>query len=151
MPNRKPSSHTLRKGRVSIQNQVYLVTFVTEERTHRFTDLQCARLLIRALNSSRHAKTLAFVVMPDHAHWMIQLCDETSLSKVVQISKSVATKHINRHLNRKGRIWQDGFHDHAIRKEEEIKDVARYIVANPLRAGLVSNVRDYPFWDAIWI
>ena len=89
--------------------------------------------------------------MPDHVHWLVQLRDETSLSKVVQTTKSATARRLNRHLKRRGKIWQYGFHDHAIRKEEEIKDVARYIVANPLRAGLVSNVRDYPFWDAIWI
>ncbi len=151
MPHQKPASHILRKGRVSLQNQIYLVTFVTEGRKHRFTDLQCARLIIRSLNDSRCAKTLAFVVMPDHVHWLIQLLDEISLSKVVQITKSVATRRLNRHLNRRGRIWQDGFHDHALRKEEVIKDAARYIIANPLRAGLVTSVRDYPHWDAIWV
>jgi hypothetical protein len=29
--------------------------------------------------------------------------------------------------------------------------VARYVVMNPVRAGLVSRVGDYPFWDAAWI
>ncbi|MFV3290267.1 transposase, partial [Pseudomonas sp. NY11955] len=29
--------------------------------------------------------------------------------------------------------------------------VARYIVANPIRAGLVSRVGDYPHWDAVWL
>ena len=31
------------------------------------------------------------------------------------------------------------------------KDVARYIVANPLRAGLVKKLADYPFWNAVWL
>jgi putative transposase len=54
-------------------------------------------------------------------------------------------------VHRKGRIWQDGFHDHALRKEEAVIDAARYIVANPLRAGLVGSVKDYSHWDAIWL
>ncbi|MBB5859537.1 hypothetical protein GGR69_001194 [Xanthomonas arboricola] len=29
--------------------------------------------------------------------------------------------------------------------------MARYLIANPLRAGLVARVGDYPFWDAIWL
>ena len=32
-----------------------------------------------------------------------------------------------------------------------LRDVARYIVANPLRAGLVERVGDYPYWDAVWL
>jgi len=49
------------------------------------------------------------------------------------------------------RIWQDGFHDHALRQEEDLAEVARYIVANPLRAGLVERVGDYSHWDAVWL
>ena len=65
--------------------------------------------------------------------------------------KSVSAKQINAHLGRTGRFWQDGFHDHALRKEENVIEAARYIVANPLRAGLVSSVADYPHWDAVWV
>ncbi len=50
-----------------------------------------------------------------------------------------------------GRIWQRGYHDHAIRYQESIKDIARYIVANPLRAGLVKSLRYYPYWNAMWL
>ncbi len=48
-------------------------------------------------------------------------------------------------------MWQKGFHDHAIREEEDLRAVARYVVANPVRAGLVQSVRDYPHWDARWV
>jgi putative transposase len=151
MKNKEPVSHSLRNGRVSLQNQIYLVTFVTADRKHRFSDFQCARLMIRRLKKARHTKTLAFVIMPDHVHWLLQLQDETPLSRVLQTTKSVSAHQLNLHLKRHGKFWQDGFHDHAIRKEESVIDAARYIIANPLRAGLVSNVRNYPHWDAVWL
>lgn len=147
----KPASQLLRKGRTSIENQVYLVTFVTEGRTHRFTNLHCGRLMIRTLMETSRVKSLAFVVMPDHVHWLIQLLDEASLSKVLHKVKSVSAFRLNKHLKRRGRFWQSGFHDHAIRKEEDMKAAARYIIANPRRAGLVTNVGDYSHWDAVWI
>ncbi len=134
-----------------MQGQIYLLTFVTEGRKRRFADLICARLMVNTLMSSRHAETLTFVVMPDHVHWLAQLAEETVLSRVVQMIKSVSAHRLNRHLGRKGRVWQDGSHDHAIRREEDIIAVARYIVANPLRAGLVKSVGDYAHWDAAWI
>jgi hypothetical protein len=37
-----------------------------------------------------------------------------------------------------------------IRREEDLVSIARYIVANPLRAGIVKSVREYPHWDAVW-
>jgi putative transposase len=32
-----------------------------------------------------------------------------------------------------------------------LRNLARYVVANPLRAGLVDSIRDYPHWDAVWL
>jgi len=145
------SGHALRKGRVSLQNQIYLVTFVTEGRKNRFADFQCARLMIRSLKKCRQAKTMAFVVMPDHVHWLVQLLNEASLSQVLHAVKSGSAYRINHYMKRKGKFWQRGFHDHALRKEEAVIDAARYIIANPLRAGLVGNVREYSHWDAIWV
>ena len=47
--------------------------------------------------------------------------------------------------------WQTNYYDHAIRQDEDLRKVARYIVANPLRAGLVEQIGDYPLWDAMWL
>jgi len=48
-------------------------------------------------------------------------------------------------------LWQKGYFDRALRREEDLKAMARYIVANPLRAGLVEHIGQYPLWDAIWL
>ena len=151
MQHKNHSGNALRKGRVSLQNQIYLVTFVTEGRNRWFEDFHCGRLMVRSLKQTMHTKTLAFVVMPDHVHWLIQLLDETSLSKVLQAVKAASAHRLNRHLERKGKFWQKGFHDHALRHEEAVIEAARYIIANPLRAGLVGNVRMYSHWDAVWV
>ncbi|GGY09626.1 hypothetical protein GCM10007160_41190 [Litchfieldella qijiaojingensis] len=58
---------------------------------------------------------------------------------------------VNRALCGEKSIWQRGYHDRAIRDEEDIRAVARYIVANPLRAGLVNDIGQYPLWDAKWL
>jgi len=79
------------------------------------------------------------------------LRDNASLSGVVHSAKSYSAHRINEVLGRNGSIWQAGFHDHAIRKEETLIDVARYIVANPVRAGLCDRIGEYPHWDCVWI
>jgi len=150
MPEEDARRHgkDLRKGRVSLPGQVYHITTVTHERAPVFLDLYSARLLINALREAQvrdAAETLAFVVMPDHMHWLMQLGPDASLAKVVGAVKAVTAHGLGR------RIWQDGFHDHALRQEEDLAEVARYIVANPLRAGLVERVGDYPHWDAVWL
>ena len=144
----KPHGKDLRKGRVSLPGQAYHITTITLDRRPVFSDFRSARLLINALRAAQtrdEATTLAFVVMPDHLHWLLQLEEGASLSSVVGAVKAVAAHGLGE------RIWQSGFHDHAVRQEEDLANLARYIVANPLRAGLVKRVGDYPHWDAVWL
>jgi putative transposase len=117
-----------------------------------FDSYMHGRHVVRAIrNAEAHATTLAFVVMPDHLHWLMQLGCEQTLSGVVRAVKSSSSRTLNRTIGRSGRIWTAGFHDHALRKEEDVKRVARYVIANPLRAGLVEKIGDYPLWDAAWL
>ncbi|MDO9226036.1 MAG: transposase [Pseudomonadota bacterium] len=143
-----PHGGNLRKGRVSEQGCVYLVTFVVRERRPIFQDFAMGRLLVSELKSADAvglSKTWAFVVMPDHCHWLLSL-QSRSLSSLIGRVKARCAKAIGR-----GPIWQPGFHDHAARQEEDLQAMARYIVANPLRAGLATRVADYPLWDAAWL
>ena len=145
----------LRKGRTSIHNQVYLITTVTKKRQPLFTDYHKARFVVNSLRyveRARQLESLCFVIMPDHLHWLLSLGNTSNLSQVVADVKRRSGYRINQHNHRTGSaVWQPGFHDYALRDEDEIKDVARYIVANPLRAGLVQKIGDYPFWDAVWL
>ena len=89
--------------------------------------------------------------MPDHWHGLIQLADEESLSKLMQRVKAVSAKNIN--IIRRGTdpVWQKCFFDRGLRAEEDIRSVAEYIIANPIRAGLVAEIGLYSFWDAYWL
>ncbi|MCQ4252141.1 transposase [Pseudomonas stutzeri] len=141
------SSRRLRAGRWSSEGQIYLVTAVTKERKAVFRDFKAARILVGVLrdDAARGSHlTLAFVVMPDHVHWLLAL-QQASLSQLVGRVKSISAKRIG------CPVWQDGFHDRALRKEEDVRATARYVVANPLRAGLVERIGDYPHWDAVWL
>lgn len=149
-PPKKPNPHSkdLRKGRHSEPNRIYLITAVTENRDPVFKDFNAARILINTLKAEQElarTNTLAFVIMPDHLHWLMQLTSPTELAKILQSVKTLSAKQFGRP------IWQSGFHDHALRKEEDVKAIARYIIANPLRAGLVERIGDYPHWDALWL
>lgn len=144
--------HRLRAGRHSLENQSYLITTVTELRRPHFRDFHAARTLIREiarLDASGEVESLAFVVMPDHLHWLITLPGSGSLGRVMQLLKGRSARALRGHREG-GRLWQAGYHDHALRREEDLRGVARYLIHNPLRAGLASTVGDYPHWDAIW-
>ncbi|WLD59379.1 transposase [Salinispirillum sp. LH 10-3-1] len=137
----------LRKGRFSAPGHVYHITTATQHRRPFFSDLSAARTLIQSLKQEdaiATTQTLAFVVMPDHLHWLFTL-QAGDLSQMVKRVKSVTSKRIG------FSVWQSGFYDHAIRAEEDLLATARYIVANPLRANIVEHIGDYPHWDCVWL
>ena len=143
-----PHASSLRLGRHSEPGRIYLITTVTQDRRPVFRDLTAARVLVRALmreQAENRASTLAYVVMPDHLHWLMQLGDDRPLPGVVRAIKAVTAHRLGHAL------WQKGFHDHALRRDEDMVAMARYIVANPLRAGLAQRLGDYPHWDAVWV
>lgn len=147
-------SRDLRKGRRSETGRAYLVTVTTHDRTPLFMSLSTARCVVRAvrrLNDLGHVQSLCFVVMPDHVHWLFGLGESARLSSVINAMKSLATREVRRLLPELSKVWQRGFHDRAVRREEDLLAIARYVVGNPLRAGLVNSLGDYPHWDAVWL
>ncbi|WP_107850401.1 REP-associated tyrosine transposase [Oceanimonas marisflavi] len=148
------SYHHALAGRCSIEGQIYHITVCTRHRRRLFDDWHAGRLVIgelRHLQEQQQAQSLAWVLMPEHLHWLLQLNEAASLAGLIHTFKGRSARRVNHHLGRSGACWQRGFHDHAIRQEEDLRQIARYIIANPLRAGLVNRVGDYPLWDAIWI
>ena len=144
----------LRLGRYSNENNIYFVTTNTHEREPLFNDFGCARIVINNLKLSDEQKitsTIGYTLMPDHLHWLFRLNDITDLSRAVGYVKGRSAKQINTHLKRNINVWQPGFYDHCLRQDEEIKEVMRYIVANPLRANLVENIGNYSHWDCMYL
>ncbi|MGY1426124.1 REP-associated tyrosine transposase [Lysobacter sp. A289] len=137
----------LRRGRVSQPGLPYHITTVTRDRLPHFASLDSGRKVVRelmALQNEGRAETLCYVVMPDHLHWLMVL-HEGKLSDAVRLLKGRTARTIGHG------VWQPNYFDHAVRRDEQLRAIARYIVANPLRAGLVKRIGDYPLWDAIWI
>ena len=144
----KPHGKNLRRGRFSQAGQVYAITIVTCARKPVFADFTAARAVIQVMRGHErlgYGGTLCFVVMPDHLHWLMELGADRNLGQTVQALKSLTSRRIGRP------IFQKGFYDHAVRRDEDIKELARYIVGNPLRKGLATDINDYSHWDAVWL
>lgn len=144
----------LRKGRFSQENNIYHVTVVTCQRQPIFSSFDAASTLAKILNSPGVLKTSsisAWVIMPDHWHAIVQVGRHDSLSEIVGRIKAISTRVIHNEGLWGGDIWSKAFHDRALRSESELLPLARYIVANPIRAGLTQKAGSYPFWNAIWL
>ena len=152
MPTSK-NAYRLHIGRCSEPGRLYLLTSITQERRPIFNDFQLGRLVVdqfRQAHEDGIVISKAWVVMPDHFHWLIALQDKT-LSEVMCRVKSRSSLTINQRTQSSQRIWQKGYHDRAIRYEEDVKDIARYIIKNPIRAQLANRTGDYALWDACWL
>jgi len=155
MNNSQPHGKNLRTGRVSIPGQVYTLTSVTHSRIKLFADIFLARIVVNAMrfhHEKGNVESLAFVIMPDHFHWLAALSDKIDLARLMQSVKGHTAREIKRAIGGDGKpIWQEGYFDHALRGDEDVKAFARYMIMNPVRAGLVEDIWSYPLWDAVWV
>ena len=153
MKDGSPHSRNLRKGRFSEPGRIYFVTSSCYNRQKVFSDDRAAKILITEffrIGEDEISDNLAFVVMPDHFHWLVKLNGGSSLSQAVRLVKGRSARSINRGRAQAKRVWEPGFHDHALRKEEDIETLANYLIQNPLRAGLVKTTGEYPHWWSVW-
>jgi REP element-mobilizing transposase RayT len=89
-----------------------------------------------------HPLTLAATILPAHVHWL--LSDSRALSTTVGRYKSVVAAKV-RGAGRARRLWQRSFWDHVVRDSEKLDRIARYVLENPVRAGLCERYEDYPY------
>ena len=154
LPSTGRGHAALRRGRVSLRGQIYLVTFVTQSRNALFGDEALARPACRAFNDPlawKQSRLLAWVLMPDHWHGLVELGREESLSSVICRLKANSARCVRRESEGLATVWARGFHDRALRSDHDVLSVARYVVMNPVRAGLVKRAGDYPYWNSIWL
>src|SRR5688500_3528625 len=87
---------------------------------------------------------LAYCFMPDHVHLLVEgLCETSDLATFVATAKQRAAYAARAFVQ--GRLWQEGYFERVLRDEDDSFNVARYVINNPVRAGLVASPHEYPF------
>jgi REP-associated tyrosine transposase len=128
----------------------YFLTFCTFERHMYFreakqVELVCGQIL-RAASECGFA-LLAYCFMPDHAHLLASgECDDANLKKFVARAKQYSGFYFKKTM--KVTLWQRYGFERVLRAEEDTPSIVRYIVWNPVRAGLVADPMEYPFWGS---
>ncbi len=104
---------------------------------------------LRAAATRRQVQILAYCFMPNHLHLLALTPDEAFLPDFVRDFKQATGFEFKKRTKRQ--LWQKSYHDHVLRTEESIWDVALYIAVNPVRAGLVNEARDWPWTGSfVW-
>src|ERR1700678_1917721 len=86
---------------------------------------------------------LAWVIMPNHVHAMIEQAPGYPLTNVVQSWKSVSAHAINKARGKGGRIWSPDYFDRFVRDEVHYINAIYYIENNPVKARLVQKPEDW--------
>jgi REP element-mobilizing transposase RayT len=81
------------------------------------------------------------LLMPDHVHLLACFPAAKEMPVVIKEWKAYTAK-------RAGVVWQRGFFDYRLRREESLREKADYILHNPVRKGLVTRAED---WPHVWM
>lgn len=96
-------------------------------------------------------KLIAWVVMPNHVHALIEVNQGHPLHKTVQSWKSYTAGEANKILKQKGKFWYNDYFDRFIRDELHFYNAINYIHNNPVKAGLVKRPKDWPYSSARYL
>jgi REP element-mobilizing transposase RayT len=94
-------------------------------------------------------RLIAWCIMPNHVHGLIETQAESPLSAVVQPWKSYTAHAANQILGRSGVFWFREYHDRFIRDERHLANAIEYVEQNPVKAGLVGS-RELWRWSSGW-
>ena len=115
-----------------------------------FRDRRAARAIEETLRygDGRRYRLLAWVVMPNHVHVLVETLGTHPLAEIVQAWKSLSARQINHLLGRRGRVWQPDYFDRVIRDERHLQRAIEYVHGNPIQAGLVDRPELWPHSSA---
>ena len=125
----------------------YFLTFCVRDRVPVFRDAKIAEQTLaqfRRTSTLERFAILAYCLMPDHAHLLVEgVCNDSDFKRFAKMAKQrsgglyAKTQH--------QRLWQEGYYDRVMREDDDPRALARYIVNNPVRACLVKAPAEYPF------
>ena len=127
--------------------QRYFLTICTFARRRQFVGAHIVGIAYREFlrtSAEFDFAILAYCFMPDHAHLLVEgTADKADFCRFAAMSKQRSAYYTR--LLTSGRLWQPGYFERVLRDEDDTFNVARYVLHNPVRAGLVTSPADYPF------
>jgi putative transposase len=127
--------------------RTFFITSITYQRQVLFKRDAVAALLIEVLQHYRAQRKYLlheFVIMPDHVHALLTPSTDVSLERAVQFLKG----GFSFRLHVSGPVWQASFTNHHVRDAADFRRHCEYIWMNPVRAGLVSEAKEYRYSSA---
>ena len=150
-PNDLERTERIRRlDRIVPRFPIYFVTACAFDRKPILTKHEVIQALLAfAQQGEEHGAYVgSFVIMPDHLHLFVALEPDRQLSVWMKSLKNSLSKQM-RAIAIPAPHWQKGFFDHVLRSDESYSQKWEYVRDNPVRAGLVKNWEDWPFYGEV--
>ncbi|HKZ82397.1 MAG TPA: transposase [Anaerolineae bacterium] len=124
---------------ITIRAYLHAAPFVNESINQMIVDT------LREEQERQHCAVYTYCLMPDHLHYLVGPVQEGV--SVLVFSDQFKGKTTNRSWQHgwRGKLWQPRSYDHIVRVEEDLRQIAEYILNNPVRKGLVDHAEDWPW------
>ena len=96
-------------------------------------------------HNSQIMKLISWHLMPDHYHIEVKITTEELAYKFLNNIGNSYTRYLNTKRKRKGPLWQSPYKAVALKTNEQVLHVSRYIHLNSTTSGLVQNPQDWEF------
>lgn len=136
-----------RKARVVSSTGIYHVMLRGVNQQTIFEDKEDFQYFITVLSKCKEIcgyKIFAFCLMNNHVHILLEEVAEP----LAMIFKRICDRYVywyNHKYNRTGHLFQDRFRSEPVENEKYFLTVLRYIFQNPVKAGIVPSVHQYPW------
>jgi REP element-mobilizing transposase RayT len=126
-------------------NHAYHLTIVTADRRPVLLDnAELLRLALVDASAATAFDVLVFSMMPDHLHILAAgTSPDSNLVRFVQRFKQLTGYAFKQRAGTP--LWQRSYNDHVLRRAEDVRDVGKYILENPVRAGFTQGWEDWPY------
>jgi len=131
--------------RIEYSGAVYHVTSRGNAQMDIFNDDGDRETFYDVLRSARNRFNIvvhAFCLMDNHFHLLVETPD-ANLSKFMRQLNGVYTQRYNHHYKRSGHLFQGRYKAILVQRALYLTELSRYIVLNPVRAGMVRAAKDW--------
>ncbi len=136
--------------RYYIPGSAVFITQVVQDREPVFRDPKNVNLLREILHNVKQLhpfSMLGYVFLPDHFHVVVQPTGKSNFSDIMHSLKPHFTKEYKKLIglspSQSMKAWQKRFWDHVIRDDKDFENRLHYIHYNPVKHGLVKDLRGW--------
>jgi len=115
---------------------------------HKDDDYTAFFDLLAAAKKKFPVKVFGICLMLNHFHLVVQPATEATLSPFMQWWMTSHVRRYHRHYRSTGHVWQGRFKSFPIQEDGHLLTAIRYVLRNPVRAGLVEHAVDWP-WSSL--